>query len=240
MKFRKILSAVIISVTSVAASAGSFDGPYMQLGIGGARTETQTNFSDPVYDFLSQTVGFKTSTKSSQSSFIGKIEGGWSKSVEKYNLATSIFYVIGNQNAGSNNWGISFADGSDSASIHGSQSFTLKNTWGINLEPGYYVSDTTLGYLKFSWFNSTISSSANLGYNYNIAPHSGSGGAVANTSFVINGVGYGLGLKQVLSDKLYGYLEYQYVYYGSVYDTVVEARYKPAQNIGLIGLGYKF
>lgn len=111
--------------------------------------------------------------------------------------------MIGNQDAGSQTYNTSYL----TVPISVSNSVKLENTWGISLEPGYYVTDKTLGYLKFSWFNSTLKSS----------PSVSALGATDSGSYSsnVNGAGFGIGGKQMFTNNLYGFLEYQYVTYGS-------------------------
>lgn len=54
----------------------------------------------------------------------------------------------------------------------------------------------------------------------------------------MNGIGYGLGFKQMFTDNIYAMAEYQYVQYDTWNDGPVS--YKPNQNYGWVGVGYKF
>lgn len=231
---KKLAIALAISaVGGSALAAGAFDGPYVQIGIGGVSTEVKTNYNDPVYGVLNQYLGFNQNATSSGGSFIGQILGGYSQSIDRFNIAGNIFYNIGNQNAGTNSFGAS--GGGYALSM--SQGFKLKNTWGLSVEPGFYVADKTLGYLKFSWFNASLDTTPSLA----LSTPSVSVGASTNTSNTVNGAGFGIGAKQMFTENIFGFVEYQYVTYGSVSDNnTVGANYKPNQNYGLVGVGYKF
>ena len=236
---KKILITGLLTAATSGAMAASFDGPFVQLGIGGVATENKTSYQEGTADVLNW-LGYSSNQNSNGGSFVGRVDAGWSQAVDKFNLAGSIFYVIGNQDAGSNSFTNTVTNGSNSATISGSQSFTLKNSWGLNLEPGYYVTDKTLGYLKFSWYNAELSTNPSMSLSYNIDGSSGSASLSQNVAKTVNGVGYGLGAKQLFTDNLYGYVEYQYVQYSSVNDGYTAANYKPNQNYGMVGIGYKF
>lgn len=235
MNKRHILVAAVLSAIAGVASAGAFDGPYVQLGIGGASTETQTSYPS----VLGNLPGFNTGANSSGGSFLGQILGGYSQSFDKFNIAANVFYNIGNQDSGSNNYSLNGSNGY----LIANQSFKLKNTWGVSLEPGLYVTEKTLGYLKLSYFNSQLNYNASYGAHIVSPSYSESGSY--NSSSSMNGIGYGIGAKQMFTDNIYGFVEYQYVQYdkwndsglfGSGYST----SYKPNQNYGWVGVGYKF
>lgn len=234
-----ILSAAIAAISGAALAGGAFDGPYVQLGIGGVGTENKVSYQDSTATILNL-VGVNTTQNTNGGSFVGRIDAGWSQSYEKFNLGAGLFYIIGNQDAGSNSFSKTGTSGSDTATLSGSQSFKLENSWGINLEPGYYITEKTLGYLKFSWFNSTVNANSNIGATYTIGGQSGSIGAGTTTNNTVNGAGFGIGAKQMFTKNIYGYAEYQYVQYGSTTDNNAGASYKPNQNYGMVGLGYKF
>lgn len=234
MKLKVIFGSLLVAAAN-QAMAGAFDGPYVQIGLGGASTETQTSYPS----VLSNLPGFNTGANSSGGSFLGQILGGYSQSFDMFNIAANVFYNIGNQNSGSNNYNLTGSNGYLSAN----QSFKLKNTWGVSLEPGVYVADKTLGYLKLSYFNSQLNYDASSSVHINSPAYSGSGST--NGSSSMNGIGYGIGAKQMFTDNIYGFVEYQYVQYdkwndsglfGSGYST----SYKPNQNYGWVGVGYKF
>jgi len=224
-----IASAIVLSSSTIFAG-GAFDGPFVQLGIGGAATESSNSYTtNGVYN---QVVGNIPSGSTNSGSFLGQILGGYSQSIDQFNLAANIFYMIGNQDAGNQTYNTQYL----SVPISVTNSVKLENTWGISLEPGYYVTDTTLGYLKFSWFNSTLKSSPSI---------SALGATdTGNYSSNINGAGFGIGAKQMFTNNLYGFLEYQYVTYGSTSfntaDGGTSISAKPSQNYGMVGLGYKF
>ncbi len=210
-----------LSVVSGAALAGSvFDGPYVQLAIGGVSTETESNYN---------TLGLGN-RNSSEGAFLGQILAGYSKSIEQFNLAGNVFYNIGNQKSGKNTAAATASGYTGTIS----QEFTLKNSWGVSIEPGLYVADKTLGYLKLSYYNTQLN--YDVGASLTGPDINYSSGF--NSSKSMNGIGYGLGMKQMFTDNIYGMVEYQYVQYDTWNDGPVS--YKPNQNYGWVGVGYKF
>ena len=230
---KTLLITTIASATASSAFAASFDGPYVQIGIGGASTETQTSYPS----ILGNLPGFNTSSNSSGGSFVGQVLAGYSKSFDAFNIAANVFYNIGNQNSGSNNYNLTGSYGY----LNANQSFKMKNTWGVSLEPGLYVTEDTLGYLKLSYYNSQLD--YNASFSARIPSYSASGSY--NSSSSMNGIGYGIGAKHMFTDNIYGFAEYQYVQYdkwndGALFGSGYNASYKPNQNYGWVGIGYKF
>jgi hypothetical protein len=128
--------------------------------------------------------------------------------------------------------------------------YKLQNTWGISIEPGYYFSKDILGYLKFAYVSSTLNSSftCNTSDNYCLSP-GGSFGANAafSTNKTTNGIGYGIGGKYQITKNIYGALDFMYVDYSKVNQTLewasefsTNAGFKPQQYMGFLSVGYKF
>lgn len=225
-----ITAAAIAAISGSAFAAGAFDGPFVQIGIGGAATESSNSYTTK--GLYNTVLGNIPSGSTNAGSFLGQILGGYSQSIDQFNLAANIFYMIGNQDAGNQTYNTRYL----TVPVSVSNSVKLENTWGISLEPGYYVTDKTLGYLKFSWFNSTLKSSPSV----SVLGATDTGSYSSN----VNGAGFGIGAKQMFTNNLYGFLEYQYVTYGSTSlntsDGGASISAKPTQNYGMVGLGYKF
>lgn len=233
------LAAAIAAISGSVFAGGAFDGPFVQLGIGGVGTQNNVSYQGDTATVLNF-VGVNTNQTTNGGSFVGRVDAGWSHAIDKFNFAGGLFYVIGNQDSGSNSFSRTYTNGSNTATLAGNQTFKLENSWGINIEPGYYITEKTLGYLKFSWFNSSVNANSNVSASYTIDGQSGSIGAGTTTNNTVNGAGFGLGAKQMFTDNVYGYVEYQYVQYGSTTDNNAGASYKPNQNYGMVGIGYKF
>jgi opacity protein-like surface antigen len=217
-----IVAAAIASLSGTALAAGAFDGPQIQLGIGGSATWAKTtgeNSSGPV----------TVDGNSSSGSVNGIVAAGYSKEIDGtggFNLASNIFYVIGNQNAGST--------GGNSTLISKTGTSELKGTFGISVEPGWNFSKETLGYVKLAWLNS----------RYNWSNTETDTGVTASSSLQgsINGFGYGLGVKQMLTDNIYAGIDLMGVTYGSYNPggNAAGLSFKANQFMGFASIGYKF
>ena len=222
---KKIVVAAI-ALASTTAFAGGFDGPFVQLGIGGSSTGTK----------VSGTTVNTTSVDgtNSQGSFNGLVAGGYSQSFGNFNLAANLFYVIGNQKAGSKT---SNGLNTDGESVSENYNSKLKNTWGISIEPGWNFTESTLGYAKLAW----VMSQANTSMNY----HNNVGGfdTTPSTSKTINGFGYGLGVKQMITKNIYAGVDLMGVSYQSYSVTDADLgtfNNRPRQFLGFASIGYKF
>jgi hypothetical protein len=227
---KKIVIAGLLAAASTAAFAGGFDGPFAQLGIGGS--STKTNLSN----FQSSATGAGVSSVSG-GSFNGLVAGGYSQdmgafnsSVKGLNLAANIFYVIGNQNSGSGTGTATRASDGYTQTLGGN--VKLQNTFGIFVEPGWNFTDETLGYVKLGWLNSRLKGSWNYSDN---DPSSDSG----STTKAINGFGYGLGVKQLITKQIFVGVDLIGVTYGSA-DLGDGASAKSSQFMGFASIGYKF
>jgi hypothetical protein len=227
MKFNKILPLILACVSTVSAHAGGFDGPFVQLGVGGSSTWTKISGD--------QNNGMATYNGNSQSGSVnGLVAAGYSKEIEGlsgFNLAANVFYVIGNQNAGSNS---SFYS-NGSVSNQSTSTSKLKGTFGISVEPGWNLTSKSLGYLKLAWLNSR--------YNWNGTDQGYDGGSYSSGASMqgsINGFGYGIGGKQMLTDNVYAGVDLMGVTYNS-YDLGDGMKGGGAnQFLFFANIGYKF
>lgn len=230
MKLKKLAIAAALGAASSFAMAGGFDGPFVQLGIGGSGTWGN------VGGVTSSGTGASVNGTSSQGNVNGLVSGGYSQSIGDagFNLAANLFYVIGNQNAG-NPTASAYNQSEQFGNAFNLQS-KLKNTWGISVEPGWNFSKTTLGYAKLAWVNSTLNS--NLNYTDTDGDNQNFGG---NKN--INGFGYGLGVKQMFTDNIYGAIDLMGVTYGSngiPNAPIGGTSIKVNQFMGFASIGYKF
>ena len=250
MKFQKLAIAAALGAASSFAMAGGFDGPFVQLGIGGSNTYNKVGDAD------SGSSSASLNGTQSGSSFNGLVSAGYSKdmgafneTLKGFNLAANLFYVIGNQKAGSNSstgqgqW----SDGTPvSDSMNGN--YKLQNTWGISVEPGWNFTENTLGYLKLAWVISEAKSNA----TYTGVPTVGTTGyANVSGSKTINGFGYGIGAKHLLTKNIYVGVDLMGVTYGNSFkDTINQTNGSSAgqsvlsnkfsQFMGFASVGYKF
>jgi len=139
------------------------------------------------------------------------IEGAYAVAMSKSTLLSlGATYSLMTQNAGS-------------VFVAGTIAETLqqKNLWTAYIEPGTTLTDTTLLYGKLAYssvqgvLNGQFSGSKNF-----------------------DGVGYGLGIRQMMAKNVYVQVEAMYISYNS--QTVNSVYYKPNATLGTLGVGYKF
>lgn len=223
MKLKKLMVVASLAGISSVSMAGGFDGPFVQLGIGGSATSSKTSGDETLANINGTT---------NSGSFNGLVSAGWSQEIANsgFNLAADLFYVIGNQDAGQNN-----ASYTGSAGFWERQSLNskLKNTFGIAVEPGWNFTNDTLGYVKLAWVNSRI----NLSDSYSESnPSNNNSGSWQGTT---NGFGYGLGAKHLFTQNIYGAIDLMGVSYSSC-SVGQTGSVQPTQFIGFASIGYKF
>lgn len=250
---KKLIVAIGFTTFSTLLSAQqAFDGFNVQIGIGASQSQVNaSNTSDPT---LLPNPNINGSSSAMRLNGIASI--GYSQSFDNlfkgFNLAANVFYVIGNQSAGnvSNTTnGVLATGGSTPQTETLSASYKLKNTWGISLEPGYYINKNLLGYLKFAYVSSSASASASC-YTSDEACLGSDGSYNSNASTTINktinGIGYGAGGKYQITKDVYAALDFLYVDYSKINQTIAwtgvstNASFKPQQYMGFISIGYKF
>ena len=207
-------SVLFLGITSSVSIAGSFDGPFMQVGIGFANAQTKvvTNWPDINID-----------TTATESGIIGQIAGGYSQSWGRYFVAASGYYVIGDQKAGSIHMSIP---------AFGANTYDFKNTntWGITIDPGVNLNDSTTAYLKLG-YGQTATKGSELFKNV-IGPYNKTYG----------GFSYGAGFKHLLTPNIYCMAEILQTDYSSETFNFPDGSitFKPSSLIGTVGVGYKF
>lgn len=248
-----LLCLVLCTFSGASFAQKAFDGFNFQLGIGGTQSQVKASNTEDFTLIPNPNINGATAG----ASFNGITSAGYSKSFDNlfkgFNLAANVFYVIGNQSAGNTNnttTGVLADDDTLSATEKLSGSFKLKNTWGIALEPGYYISNNLLGYLKFAYVSSTANASLSC-YASDSGCLGADGSYANNTSYninkTINGIGYGFGGKYQITQNVYGALDFLYVDYSSVSQNiswaggpVASATFKPQQYMGFMSMGYRF
>lgn len=223
MNFKHPLIIAVLSAASSVALAGSFDGPFVQLGAGGSATSSKVSNDDTYASVNGTTNG---------SSFNGLVSAGWSQEIADsgFNLAANMFYVIGDQKAGQKN-----ASYANSTGFWQRQSLDtkLQNTFGISVEPGWNFSSETLGYAKLAWVNTRMN------FNSSYADSYSTNNANETHQATVNGFGYGLGAKHLFTKNIYGAVDLMGVSYKS-YTTPAGASIRPTQFMGFASIGYKF
>lgn len=186
MKLRKIVVLSALIATSSYVFAGGFDGPFAQVGVTVAKSETKISGTGTILD-----------GSESENSTVGNLSAGYSKSFGAFNLAGSAYYLIGTLDAGKR----TFTAGGDSATIKAKGT----NTWGLNIAPGWNVTQEMLVYVTLGY--SSTKGKAELDYNI--------GGTVGSERESTNytGYSYGLGAKYKFTSNLYGVAEVAQVNY---------------------------
>lgn len=233
MEYKTLLCASMVYACSNLAYAGTFDGPYAQLGIGGSNVSSKVS-GTAITDSNGVTLTSLDGTHS-EGSFNGITSIGFSKSLGDvgFNIAANMFYLIGNQNAGN----ITSTYRSSSGQLTESGTVKLQNTWGIAVEPGWNFTTSTLGYAKLAWVNSTYKGNLSADVSNFSDPTRNASSAVYGSKN-LNGFGYGLGIKQMLSSNVFAGIDVMGVSYQSYTNYNVSA--KPTVWMGFASIGYKF
>jgi hypothetical protein len=211
------LANTLLAVSAPAMAGGAFDGVNASVGVGFDSLLTSASDTDPGYYGSGQPL--TTRGDFGQSGKVGKVELGYSRALDdRFNLAASVFGTFGNRHAGG------FSQGG-AATLQ----YTLTPSWGVAVEPGYYLGHASLGYLKLGY--------ARAAGRLNITGLIDSGFESAGGPLV------GVGFKQMLSNRAYLGLEVYRVNYGKTSSSDSSAsEYRLAQSqihTGL-SLGYAF
>ncbi|MBU3576915.1 hypothetical protein [Polynucleobacter sp. UK-Kesae-W10] len=249
---KKTLLVVVTSLvlTNSAMAAGSFDGINTQLGVGFGQLSSNSdsftdNYSDPGNSYTSR--GTQSYNTSGNANVFGTASIGYSYGfTSKFNLAANAFYLGGSSNAGSSTY-LSTTNYPTTSS--GSNNVTLKNIFGVVVEPGYYFGDKSLAFLKAGIAQATAGINGFQSYNY--SNNSGPIGSINyNASSNVQGVLYGLGFKQLITEQVYvGFEAYQIQFANKSFSTAYSdsmgkgtqsTTIKPLASFAGVTLGYKF
>ena len=198
-KVKALLAIVAVSASSIAlAQNKNFTG--FSAGV-------NANFADSKVEYSGTGVG-ATAIKSNQGDQNASVQG-------QYGFGISDKFVVG--------LGLTYGLGELKAGTVIGVSTKLKDSYSINLEPGYVVTPSTLVYAKLAYANAKGEAS----------------GAGTSASATLNGFGYGLGFRTMLTGKLYLQGEYVQTSFdkksaGSGVDV------KGDQGVASIGVGYNF
>lgn len=208
-----IAMTMIIGVAS-AVHAGSFDGPFLELGSGFSSLGSKTRLDGK---------SFSLSDSQSQMNGLGKVAGGFSYELgSSFNLAAQVFYNFGQNHAGYTTY--DHADGGQTVLQN-----KVKNIWGISVQPGYYLTTKTLAFLNLGWAQASTS----LWENF-----------PKGTSFqetkvgASNGFLYGLGFNHLLTDHIYVGMEAYQIAFNKQKDGVVNMT--PNVTYAGVKVGFKF
>lgn len=248
-----LIAAAVASLVGTANAQSAFDGVNVQLGVGMGSMSNQIDYSGSI---KSATTGESYGNESGSTSLSGKanvfgnISLGYSQGFSNnFNLAANIFYMMGSSDAGkSSSNGTGTDDSGLPTTSSSSTSTTLKNVYGIVVEPGYYFGKESLGFLKLGWAQGKVGASTSDVDTGSANFPSSSVSASANTS----GFLYGLGFKQMIAKNVYlGIEAYQIQFASKSFsssqtgldgNTVVSqtTTFKPLVNYAGLTLGYRF
>lgn len=212
-------------ILSGASLAGSFDGPYAQLAVGIVNNQNKVQHTGTDHG------GWKEDWQSlSSNNAGGQIAIGYSYNPTGiFNIGANLFYDATSKNSGQ----YTYSQPGWDYSIHSK----LKNVWGFSVEPGAYLSDKTLGYVKLGWVNGKSSVKVT------------DAGFQVNSSSSTNGVLYGIGVKQMLTNNLFIGLELSQSSFNRKSETIASPAggadtetitTKPTQTKSFVTVGYKF
>ena len=235
---------MVASATNVSAD-GAFDGPYVQLGVGMVNNAAKADLglaANSIGGLPLNDVSLISSDLSNDGA-MGQILVGYSRNVSgKFNLAANAFYNFGNNKSGT----LSVVEGIARLDAK------LKNVWGISIEPGFYFSDNTLGYVKLGYQEGDIKLSGNLDTsNIDLLPDFN---GYANTKSKGGAFLYGFGIKHLLTPNIYIGADVTRADYSNErlsgtfgsgdFDAPIPSELlinsKATQTSGLVTLGFKF
>jgi hypothetical protein len=196
--------ASTLACSSAAFAAGSFDGFYVGAGLG--LRGPSSKLTEPSTGTEIDGVG--------RNDIFGALLAGYSFSPNgTFNIAGNVWYDLGDATTHV-----------DSTALGASVDYRLKNTFGLSVEPGWYLATNTLGYLKLSYARTEGEFS----------------GSVLSESKHFDGFGYGVGLKHLLNANLFVYVEAQQRIYNSETFNINGVDVKPKETQGIVGVGWKF
>lgn len=206
LRIKHLALTVMLSLAaSTSLATGTFDGPFVHFG---------SNLANSQEDAFSL-VGPGTTTFSAKAQWVGQLGAGFSHAFGLFNLAASAYYVLGDQDM-------------MEASFHAPYGVNtvnskLKNTRGISIEPGVYLDQSTLIYLKLGHISTTRTLYTSLS-------------GWRDDHFHGNTVG--LGAKYAFTPVVYGIAEAQQGQLRAL--TVDGIDTKPNSQTIFLGMGYKF
>jgi opacity protein-like surface antigen len=200
----KPIAAMILAGTlgtSSAVFAASFDGFYVGAGLGLRGTSSKVTESSTATEI--DGIG--------KNDVFGTVLAGYSWSPNGvFNIAANVWYDFGDNKTTVTTSGLT-------------GDFKLKDTYGLSIEPGWYMGTNTLGYLKLSYARTKLEVSV-----------SGLGSASEN----FDGFGYGVGIKHLVTPNVYLFVEAEQRPYNSKTFNSVDV--KPTETLGTFGVGFKF
>jgi opacity protein-like surface antigen len=217
----KYLVGCFFCITCFAKSV-PFKGFYLSAGGGGSLTYYHAvwsqNNQNPVFDNLNLHLN--------NSAFLGQISLGYTRPLpSKFNITSDVNWLY---RVGGNEKVITWPN---TVPIGVNAIYKASNFWSVSLRPGYSLSQTSLIYgilalarEKFSYINPPF----------------------YTAQFTYNGVGYGIGLKQIVMSHISIGLELERIQFGAkllpptANGAGAPPTITPTINIGLVNINYYF
>ena len=222
------------AATSVMAQTkiNSWDGFYTQLGVGYASFMSSSQSGTTT---LPARLG---SGKYPNSSTANNVNGVTANASLGYNFGINEKLILGIGATyfpgASSSANLSFTTPALGSTTSGS--YNVKNVYNIFLSPGYAIDKDRLAYAKVGYAGATVSAYAPTGSN-----------AFPNKEVGINGVSFGLGYKQMVTQSVYLLGEVNYAIFNPASATVVTNSGATVNtNIKgngldlIVGVGYRF
>ena len=228
--------ASTLIMMSAASAESKFEGIYGQIGAG----MTQTNFTLSSTPLTVTTHSFSTTPYIENSSKgTGIITAGYLKTI-KENLLLGVSLDAHPFGSTANNYGISIATLPTSSTVSGN--FRNNGNYTFNITPAWELNPDSLIYLKLGYIWGSVQK------DYTITTSTSTTSTSQTSS--LSGSDLGIGFKNILSDQVYWFTEFNYVTKKALtQSTSLTTLLGTASYSGtaagsyynaLIGLGYKF
>lgn len=174
--------------------------------------------------------------KPDDQSTVGEISAGYGWDFNGFSVRASGFYILGNQKAGTTTQNSPF----NPNEVNDTVSMTLKNTWGLVVEPGIRLGDSAMlyGRIGYGWTSG----------EYVFTRPYWADRYSASTGY--SGFLWGVGGQYNFGSNFYGFAQFHQTLYGrkDVVVTVVDNgvtyrytdRFKPESMNVTLGIGYRF
>ena len=209
-----LISVAVAGLVGTANAQSAFEGFYGQLGIG--YESSSYNPTNGTVNGTSTT--YSTSANKANSANISIGVGNY------FSLTSNFLLGIGAEysplSSSKANYTTSYSSGSPDTG-----QWSKNNSYSIFASPAYAIDKSSLIYGK-------------LGYTGMSIKDSPSGASSTNTNY--NGYLVGLGYRQVIDGRLYGFVESNYSQYSSKKDDGGTGSTKPKSMNVMLGIGYKF
>ena len=230
IKLAMAAAGAMLATASVSAQTSTFQGPYLQLGIG-YESVTPTHDSSTL-SLNGRSIPVSTSSTSTDN-FVGVISAGWYQDIAKgFLLGVGVdFSPIAGSTGTMSVTTQSRLPGQNN--LTNDYKYQKKYSYNIFLSPAMTVGDNGLAYAKVGYTGARVENYNTLTYDF-------------------TGLSLGLGYKQIFRDGWYGFAEANYADYGSQTESATNPLPRNGGTLAssgtnglstvnvLVGIGYKF